>query len=73
MNYEEIRDVLHHASVEKKETAMFHYLFLKHAEDFLEEKPEDICKAIGAKESMASEVRKMRALYLLMKEKRISL
>lgn len=52
---------------------MFNYLFLKYAGDFLDEKPEDICSHIGVGKSMATEIRKMRAVYLLMKEKNLYL
>ncbi|MAZ76152.1 MAG: hypothetical protein CMH31_02500 [Micavibrio sp.] len=73
MNYEDIKIALDKAADENNKTALFHYIFLKHAPDFIEEKPEDICKQIGATQSMAQEIRKMRALYLFMKEKNLDL
>ena len=73
MNLEEIKHELEVASDERHKTAMFHFLFLKYAEDFLEEKPEKICEIIGAKKSMSKEIQKMRALYLLMKKKNLSI
>lgn len=73
MNYHEIREALERAEDEKTKIAMFHYIALKYAPDFLDEDPKHFCNAVGMKESYATEFRKMRALYLLMKANNFSL
>ena len=73
MNYEDIKKALNDAEETRNKIAMFHYIALKHAADFLDEDPKDFCKAVGMQESYATEFLKMRALYILMKEKNLSL
>ena len=73
MNFEDIKQALNDAEKTKNKSAMFHYITLKHAEDFMEEDPKTFCKAVGVQESYATEFLKMRALYLLMKEKSLTL
>jgi len=73
MNLEDIKQALNDAEETRNKIAMFHYVTLKHAEDFMGEDPKTFCKAVGMQESYATEFLKMRALYLLMKEKSLTL
>ncbi|MCB9981169.1 MAG: hypothetical protein H6860_02075 [Rhodospirillales bacterium] len=73
MNYSEIKEALSDAEQSRNKIAMFHFITLKHADDFIDEDPKAFCKAVGMQESYAAEFLKMRALYLLMKEKNLSL
>ncbi|MFA7275867.1 MAG: hypothetical protein WC043_03590 [Pseudobdellovibrionaceae bacterium] len=73
MNYQEIREALDSAQDKKSKIAMFHYITLKYAHDFIHEDPKYFCNAVGMKESYATEFRKMRALHLLMKDNNFSL
>ncbi len=73
MNYQEIREALSDAEQSRNKIAMFHFITLKCAADFIDEDPKAFCKAVGMQESYSAEFLKMRALYLLMKEKNLSL
>ena len=72
-DYEDIRELLNKAEENRTKIAMFHYIALKHAGDFIDKDPKAFCKAVGMQESYATEFLKMRALYLLIKENRFSL
>ena len=52
---------------------MLHYLALKHADELMDEDPKEICKMLGLKASMASEILKMRAVHLLMKSENLKI
>lgn len=69
MKYEEIKKALKEAEEDRNKIAMFHFIALKYAEDLMEEDPKSFCKAVGMRESYATEFLKMRALHLLIKEK----
>ncbi len=73
MNYDEIKLALDKAEETRNKIAMFHYIALKYAEDFMDEDPKSFCKAVGMQESYATEFLKMRALHLLIKENNFSL
>lgn len=73
MNYQEIKQALSEAEETRNKIAMFHYITLRYASDFIDEDPKGFCRAVGMQESYAAEFLKMRALYLLMKEKHLSL
>ncbi|TVQ85208.1 MAG: hypothetical protein EA357_00880 [Micavibrio sp.] len=66
MDIQKLKAALKEAEASKTKTATFHYLMLRHADELIGHDPKILCKALGMKESMASEVRKMRALHLLM-------
>lgn len=73
MNYDEIRLALDKAEEKRNKIAMFHYIALKHADDFMNEDPKSFCKAVGMQKSYATEFLKMRALHLLIKENNLKL
>lgn len=73
MNYDDVISALEEAGQNRNKIAMFHYISLKHAEDFIDEDAKSFCKAVGMQESYSTEFLKMRALYLLMKEKNLEI
>lgn len=73
MNFLEMKKCLDKAAADKNKIAMVHYLSLKYADQMMNEDPKQICKLLGVKESYATEIRKMRALHLLMKAQNLSL
>lgn len=73
MIVEKIRDALEQAESKKTKTATLHFLSLKYAEDLMDHDLKDMCRQLGLKESMAAEIRKMRAVHLLMKANSLSI
>lgn len=69
MKYDDIKKALAEAETGRNKIAMFHFIALKYAENFIDEDPKHFCKSVGMRESYATEFLKMRALYVLMKEK----
>ncbi len=67
MNFSEMKKCLDKAAAGKNKIAMLHYLSLKYADKMMNEDPKEICDLLGVKDSYATEIRKMRALHLLMK------
>ena len=62
---------LNEAEQTRNKIAMFHFITLKYAADFIDEDPKSFCKAVGMQESYAAEFLKMRALHILLKEKNL--
>lgn len=73
MIIEEIKNELKKAEQKKCKTAKLHFLSLKYAQELMGVDPKELCKELGLKASMASEIRKMRAVHLLMKEENLKL
>ena len=60
MNYDEIKQALNEAEETRNKIAMFHYITLRYAEDFMDEDPKEFCRAVGMQESYAAEFGPMR-------------
>ena len=73
MKIQEMKIALAEAETKKNKTAMLHYLALKHADRLMREDPKELCKMLGLKASMASEIRKMRAVYVLMRSENLKI
>lgn len=73
MKIQEMKIALADAEVKKNKTAMLHYLALKHADILMNDDPKELCKMLGLKVSMASEILKMRAVHLLMKSENLKI